>query len=303
MHQHIAFGLQIESAFELPELRDSRGSGGEPDVVVRQSSLQPVSERSDNTAGERRLDINPEYCRLSYDDVGTFRIDGGSRILVDPDTPAVPETKIFRRLLEGQVLGLLCHQRGRLVLHGSVVQVDGKAVVFLGPTGAGKSTTAAAFYRQGYPLLDDDIVVVRFDEQGPVVAPGVPQLKLTPEMENRIDIDSADAEDTRGVTGKTYYRTETETVDPHGVPLSGCYLLRDGPAASVEPVTGHDAILELIANTYTGGLLDETDRAEMNFQQCANIVGDTSVNVLARPQSLAALPDLVEAVVADVTSV
>lgn len=301
MYQYTAYGLGIESAFELPELRDSQAGEGAPDVVVRQSSLTPVPERPANTEGERRLDVQPEYCRLSYDDVGTFRIEGDSRILVDPETASVPETKVFRRLLAGQVLGLLCHQRGHLVLHGSAVQVDDRAVVFLGPTGAGKSTTAAAFYRQGYPLLDDDIVVVRFDDGGPVVAPGVPQLKLTPEMEARIDIDSAKAEDTSDVTGKTHYRTETANVDPDAVPLAGCYLLRDGPTASVERVTGRDAILELIANTYTGGLLDETDRNGANFQHCTSIVRNTSVNALARPQDLAALPDLVDAVVSDVT--
>ena len=158
MENYIAYGLEIESVFTLPELRPGQ-SDGEPDIVIESASLTPVDTEAD-ADGERQVDVGPDRCRISYDGVGTFLVENGDRILVDPLSPEIPSTKVFRRLLEGQILGVCCHQRDLLVLHGSAVQIDGGAVVFLGPTGAGKSTTAAAFYGEGYPLLDDDIVVI-----------------------------------------------------------------------------------------------------------------------------------------------
>lgn len=299
MQHYTAYGLTIASEFALPELRDRDAGERAGAVRIESGSVAPVPEGA-NGHEERRLDIGPDRCRLSYDDIGSFRIEGGRRIVVDPADADVPATKVFRRLLEGQVLGLLCHQRGHLVLHGSAVQIDGNAVVFLGPTGAGKSTTATACYGAGYSLLDDDVVVIRTPETTPMVAPGVPQLKLTPEMSTRFDIEGATVDGESGVTGKTHYRTETADVDPSGVPLAGCYVLREGSSVSIEPVSGRDALLELVANTYTVGLIDETGVSGTHLEQCGAVVTAGSVNHLNRPQDLAALPDLVDAVVDDV---
>ncbi|HVH44487.1 MAG TPA: hypothetical protein VM925_19170 [Labilithrix sp.] len=49
---------------------------------------------------------------------------------------------------------------GRLGMHGAAVSVDGKAVVFLGRSGAGKSTFAAAMCARGAALLADDAVAI-----------------------------------------------------------------------------------------------------------------------------------------------
>jgi hypothetical protein len=301
MQRYIAYGLGIESEFALPELRKHQPHHGDADVVIESGSVTPVPTEQGGE-DERKLDVGPDQCRLSYDDIGSFRVEDGRRIVVDTVGPEVPATKVFRRLLEGQVLGLLCHQRGHLVLHGSAVQVDGAAVVFLGPTGAGKSTTATACYGAGYPLLDDDVVVIRTADTTPMATPGVPQLKLTPKMSNRFDIEGATADGESGVTGKTHYRTETTDVDPYGVPLAGCYVLREGPSVSVESIAGHDALLELVANTYTVGLIDETGTRATHFEQCVDVVTAASVNVLRRPEDIDVLPDIVDAVVADVAS-
>ena len=47
--------------------------------------------------------------------------------------------------LLGPVLGIFLRLRGETCLHASAVTFDDHAVVFVGPPGAGKSTTAAAF--------------------------------------------------------------------------------------------------------------------------------------------------------------
>jgi hypothetical protein len=60
--------------------------------------------------------------------------------------------------LVGPVLSFVLRLRGDFALHASAVATRSGAVAFAGPHGAGKSTTAAAFGRLGFPIVTDDIL-------------------------------------------------------------------------------------------------------------------------------------------------
>ncbi|WP_424016469.1 hypothetical protein ACOZ4N_11230 [Halorientalis pallida] len=296
MHHYEAYGLTIESVFQLPELATPAQDVTAPDVVIREGDLTPVKPAGDQPGRERRIDAGPSSCRISYADLGTFRIEDGERVLVDVDAGTVPETVAFRRVLEGQILGVLLHLRGTLLLHASAVATDDGAVVFLGDVGAGKSTTATAFEAAGHRLLDDDIVPIRFREETPVVAPGIPQLKLSPEVADTLDVDVAgEPRD----DGKLYVRVDSAT-GRDWVPLRCCFVLTKGPELSVRPVPPRDRFVVLVDNTYTASLLDETEAMPEHFRRCARLIETTPLRELRRPQRLTALPDLVETVVEDV---
>ena len=83
--------------------------------------------------------------------------------------------------LLGPVLGVLLRLRGTTCLHASAVAIDGQAVAFAGTEGAGKSTTAAAFARVGHSVLSDDVVALKENESGFVVAPAYPHICLWPD--------------------------------------------------------------------------------------------------------------------------
>ena len=53
--------------------------------------------------------------------------------------------------------------RGLFVLHASSVNMNGSAIAFSGFKGYGKSTTAMAFYNQGYSVVADDYIIIDFD--------------------------------------------------------------------------------------------------------------------------------------------
>ena len=109
---------------------------------------------------------------LIWNDIEICEITHGKKITVNPLTGI--EENFLRVLILGPAFGILLHQRGRLVLHASTVNINGGAVAFMGFNGGGKSTTTAALNNKGYPLVCDDISSVEFDENGtPVVFPGV----------------------------------------------------------------------------------------------------------------------------------
>jgi hypothetical protein len=83
---------------------------------------------------------------------------------------------LARSYFLGTVLGALLARRGFFTLHSSAINVNGKAILFCGKSGAGKSTTAAYFEMQGHPLISDDICPIYQDAQGKVFThSGIPQ--------------------------------------------------------------------------------------------------------------------------------
>jgi hypothetical protein len=63
------------------------------------------------------------------------------------------------RAIAPKVLSL----RGRMVLHASAVLVAGRLLIFPGPSGAGKTTTARALVSQGATAVSEDKVLVDVD--------------------------------------------------------------------------------------------------------------------------------------------
>jgi HprK-related kinase A len=51
-----------------------------------------------------------------------------------------------------------------LLLHAAVVELDGRAVILSGPTGAGKSTLCAALIAHGFRFLTDEIALVTLND-------------------------------------------------------------------------------------------------------------------------------------------
>lgn len=84
---------------------------------------------------------------------------------------------LLRIFILSEALGILLHLRGYFMLHASAVQHQGQATVFLGTPGAGKSTTIAAFAKEGIHVLSDDLVAIA-PTQPPTVLPSFPEIKI-----------------------------------------------------------------------------------------------------------------------------
>jgi hypothetical protein len=69
-------------------------------------------------------------------------------------------------LVEGWVAALLIWLRGDAVLHASAVVVDGRLTAFVGRSGQGKSTIAAALCSAGATLFTDDVLRVGLNSTG-----------------------------------------------------------------------------------------------------------------------------------------
>ncbi len=74
-------------------------------------------------------------------------------------------------LLAGNLLAIVLGLRGAAVLHASAVELNGAAIAFVGPTGAGKSTAAALLCAAGGAIVGDDAARVEDREGAPLDPP------------------------------------------------------------------------------------------------------------------------------------
>jgi hypothetical protein len=114
---------------------------------------------------------------MRFEDGTEFLIDDFGRELSLLAAPAAYTRDDLAAYALGPVLTVALHVQGAVLLHASAIVMNGKAVVFAGDSGSGKSTTAAMLHRLGYTVLSDDITEIA----GVSALPAVPTIRLWPE--------------------------------------------------------------------------------------------------------------------------
>ena len=209
---------------------------------------------------------SPQAVALRFPEVGAFLVSGGREILAEP-LPGLDE-RVLRLFVLGPALGVLVHQREGIALHGSAALVDGRAVVFLGDSEWGKSTAAAACYREGMPLVADDVAWIE-GEGIPTIRPAYPQIKLWPDSARALGWDPDRLRRVHPDVDKVAVRAEEGFPDaPVGV--AAVYVLAPGDEGHARPtdLTPHEAFVELVRHTFTVDLLEATGQREDHFARC-----------------------------------
>jgi hypothetical protein len=182
MNFHLIFGQKVISPVKLlaPECTQEESSplGKTIHILTRPSrNVPPTSayiRRSRRRTCVSERDINGNR---------TFLLN--NKLWIDLDRLTTPQIQAHL------IKGFLAYTAGlgdTWLLHASAFAVNGKAVLVIGESGAGKSTFAAAAQAMGAVHLSDDatILVKRSDEY--MVIPSGSGYLLHPEMINQISI-------------------------------------------------------------------------------------------------------------------
>lgn len=216
------------------------------------------------------------YFHYRYCDDVEFILDrGGTKIWAGwPPEQSFEDATVY---LAGPILGFLLRLRGTVCLHASAVRIGAQAVALVGGPGAGKSTTAAGFAQQGWPVLSDDVVALH--DRGPelLVLPASPFLKLTPAAVTGL-WGSGDALPLVAPNWEKRYLDLSAPgykFERQPAPLGAIYFLdartAPGPEGVISDIAPQDAFITLVANTYTNYLLDPPMR-RLEFEVLSRIV-------------------------------
>nr|WP_246499488.1 hypothetical protein [Azospirillum soli] len=192
---------------------------------------------------------------------------------------------------------MLCHQRGTPPLHASVIEIGGQGVAIAGDAGAGKSTTARALMKRGHRLLTDDQAIV--DPESRLVHPGYPAMKLW----DSAAVAFGDAVDGRLRVKRgfaKFFRPLGEDFHPDPVPLALVLVLKTVPGAAAPVVEAQPPIAAaaaLLHRHLSGpGVARALDRGRAAFQWTTALAPRVPVRILRRPDDLARLDALCDAI-------
>jgi hypothetical protein len=253
------FGLVLDSVLPLPELF-AASADAVADVTIRLGE-----------AGAEQT-ITPDEVNLVVPTVAAYRVRNGSEMIVAP-VPGASDRNI-RLFLLGSAFGALLHQRGLLPLHANAIELDGRAVAFMGHSGAGKSTMAAWFLDRGHRILADDVCVVAPGPSGiPLAFPGIPRLRLWREALEQSGRQTDGFE--LAFDDMDKWNVPTPAPRQSGpIPLSQVYLLKKAgeEAPQITRLSGIAAVDALVANTYRGGYLAGMGGTRRHLSSCLNLV-------------------------------
>jgi hypothetical protein len=190
---------------------------------------------------------------------------------VSPGSWAAEEREGLVFLLSSEIL----RASGLYPLHAAACERDGRAVLILGASGAGKSTCLLSMMRAGWRCLSDDHPLVCQTDSGPRVLPWPARLEMTAETPARFS--GLGDVCTRVGERKLWLYPEEFGAGPARAPARPALLLFpkivDWPSSSVEPVSARFALEELLR---LGMSVVHRDAAAREFELLARLARETA---------------------------
>ena len=237
--------------------------------------------------------LDGKYYRFCYADQTEFVLDkAGTEVWAKWCEPlTIEDTATY---LLGPVMGFVMLLRGVVCLHASAVVVGDEAIALIGPAGSGKSTTAAAFAKQGYNILAEDVVTL--DDRGDhfLVRPGYPCIRLWPAAVKALYGSETHLPKLTPNWDKCYLDL-SENFQREPLRLGAIYHLgerRDDVAAPfVQTLDRADGLMSLVANTYATKLMDKQMRAR-EFELLTRVLNHVPLRRVTPHSDSARIPDL-----------
>ena len=285
----------MRSEIALPELMPWVGPDGEPDVEVRLGPVPKALKNPVHSGPFAEADAGGTML-VRIDAVARYLVTGRRTVVIDP-APGAPASDV-RMFLLGSVLGLLCHLRGYLPLHGACVIVGERAIALVGHAGEGKSTMAAALAEAGHRLLADDITALQISDTSVLVQPTFPRIKLWSDSLAALGVKEEGLSTNRNRQGKYHvFRPEGFAAEP--VPLSAIYELRSDPLCTepqVESIRGAKAMAEIYPHIYRRRLGELAAGAPAIFRGLQKLLREVPYFSITRRRDISELNRLVKTI-------
>ena len=287
------FGLRIDTCIEMPTLYEGSGPA---DVIVEYGSVPEFI--ADVQQFGVLFQVKPDAFLFTREGTARYQVSEGKRITIDRFDGA--EDMDIRQFLLGAGMGAMLHQRRRYPLHGSVVTHAGEGYVFIGASGHGKSTIAAAMHKRGHIVFGDDVCVFSHDDPKaePLLYPGPAQIQIWPNTAEAIGEDMHTlAPLRRRLNKRALINKGTQAPEP--ARLKRIFLLSpdNGAHVRLDAMQAPETIQALVNNTYRVEYLQGMGALAGHFRQCAALAARVPMHRLIRPMGsfeLDALADLIE---------
>ena len=263
----------LASDCELPFLSRSDGNA---DIVLKLLTRAAMPERTTPWHHGRSLTIDEtpdEKLLVRFEDETSFLVTATSIELVA--APAQYTVDDIAAYALGPVIAIALHLQGAVLLHASSVVMNGKAVVFAGHSGSGKSTIAAILHRHGYAVLSDDITELA----GTRALASIPAMRLWPDVVHALFGEQAVFPDRAPSWDKKLVVVEEA---PPAEIAAVLFLDERADTPRLQRLAPRDAWRHLMANIYTATLPGEAT-ARRIFEITSALADDVPMYTFAPP--------------------
>jgi hypothetical protein len=280
----------------------------EPPLSIQWDAVTPLFTSREQTSDGTSLFLlfAAENCvMLRFSRIADFYLWSDTIVcyLIDPACDHLVEIYFL-----GMVLACWFELQGVLALHAAASVVNGRAVAFLSGNQGGKTSLAATFMQQGYPLLTDDILLVE-QQDGPIVGrSGYPQMRLWPEQAEMLFGRSQEFSLVHPYLDK---RRVPVDFDAPGLfqsgrfPISRFYIPErytpdnEPPEITITPLPPVEALLKLAGYSFLFWLVEAIGLQPRRLKRLAQVVETVTVSQLRYPGGVEHLPAVCRAVLAD----
>jgi hypothetical protein len=285
------YGLTIESNLALPAL--SPATNQVPDVNVTLGRTLPEFPKHDTPwfISSARDEFGVPILRtwkapdgshyyFSYCDGTDFVVDAsGSRVEGSWNNDYSLENTCY--YLYGQIAAFVLRLRGVASVHGSSVLIGEHVLTISGDSGAGKSTTAAAFAKRGYAILSEDVTALVEVDQRPFVHLGYPRINLWPDSADSVYGANHDLPRVVPTWEKLFVDLGDNGRFPQQIaPLGAVYILEARSSAAnapmIEQLSPSESLIALLTNTH-GRYLVDSEMRQREFAIATEVVKQVPV--------------------------
>lgn len=304
INNYKVYGLGIRSEIEINEFEEFEQLDilGEENIINIVYSEMSSEIKHEISEGEK-IQLFKNKIWFHIDKVATYCISNGNKIEVEVCENA--DMQLMKVYIMCSCLGFIMFQREMVAIHGGVIEMDDKAIIFTGDRGAGKSTLTTALREKGYKFISDDVAAIKFDCL-PYVMPGFPYQKL---CESAMDKFGYDKEKYTSFSSdkevKYIVPAKEEFVDEERQVVAIVKLtVDDVEEVTIEELRGREKLNNIIENIYRGEYIKYLGGMNPRyFKKCLEIAKNISFYVVTRPKDKFTVNEQVELIEGQVVKV
>lgn len=205
--------------------------------------------------------------------------------------------------LLGFALSYILIMRRIFFLHGSCVVFRNSATVFIGNSGAGKSSLAAGFTQYGAKILSDDMTRLELNTKTPFVYPGYPTHRLYKNTIDNLGIDMSGAAEIIGFNQKYLLNNDSRQIFlDENVTINAIVYIRPSEVCNVQMVRESikNSIRIIEGNIYNNRMIVDFDFISDYFDFILMTCEKIPIYTLQRPHDSFSIKEQVDVILREI---
>ena len=301
INNYYVYGLNIKSEIEIEEFVKLDNIADEDVVTISYSTMSDdIKEKIKEGV---RINLSNNKIWFHINDIATYCVTNGNKIEVELCDNA--DMQLMKIYVMCSCLGFIMIQKKMVAIHGGVIEMDNKAVIFTGDRGAGKSTLTTALRERGYKFISDDVAGIKINKV-PYVMPGFPYQKL---CESAMDKFGYDKERYTSFMSDKEVKYVVPALDEfvyEGRELVAIVKLTVGEVdeVTIEELRGSEKLNNIIENIYRGEYIKHLGKMDpIYFKQCVDIAKNIRFFKITRPANKFTVDEQIELIEGEILGV